>query len=55
MELGIIAVIPLIPNLINSYTLMEVDIMDIIKTIIVEIIVEIIFGGINGPLAVERA
>ena len=52
MELCIFIVISLIP-FFNLLKIEEVDIMDIIKDLIIEIIIQLIFGGINEPLAVE--
>lgn len=54
MELAIITGISLIPNLINLYKLKGGDNMELIKELLLEIIVQIIFGGINEPLVVEK-
>ncbi len=55
VELCIFAVIPLIPYLIKLIYFKEVDIMDVIKDIIIEIIIQHFVGAISGPLAVEKA
>ena len=52
MELYLLIIISLI--LLIKYKLFkEVDIMEILSSFIIEIIFNIVFGGINGPLAVE--
>lgn len=46
--------IPLIPHLINLIKFMGVDNMEVIKNLIIEIIIQLLVGEINGPLAVEK-
>lgn len=53
MELCIFIVISLIPSITLLLKIMEVDNMEIIKTLIIEIFIQILFGGVSEPLAVE--